>query len=76
MSTYMDEVRTRLNPRRMNLTDVMVRGTGIQRRWLFRRQRGAGKWSALLCWLVGVACGLGLIFLVYVLLVCLAIGRV
>lgn len=76
MSTYINEVRARLNPRRLNLTDVMVQGTGIQRRWLFRRQRGAGKWSELLCWLIGVAGMLGLIFLVYVVLVCLAIGRV
>lgn len=76
MSTYIQEVRARLNPRRMNLTDVMVRGTGIQRAWLFRKQRGAGKWSVLLAWLIGSTCTLGLIFLVYVLLVCLAIGRV
>jgi hypothetical protein len=74
MSVYIDKVRARLNPEGRNLADVLVRGTGIRRGWL-RRPRGAGTWGLLVSWLIGVMSIFGLIFLMYVLLVCLAAWR-
>lgn len=52
------EYRARLNPRGLNVTDVIARGTGIQRGWLkvFRVQ----EWSTTTCVLVLVGCGAGL----------------
>lgn len=59
-----EEMRARLNPRRLNVTDVMVQGTGIQRRQLklFHVQ----EWSTTACWLVLVASGVGLGAVVWV----------
>lgn len=59
--TYLEEVRGRMNPRGLTVTDVMVGGGGIQRSWLkvFRVQLGAALWSSLRCWLTLGAAGIG-----------------
>lgn len=59
-----EELRARLNPRRLNITDVIVQGTGIQRGWLkvFRVQ----EWSTATCWVVLAASGVGLGAVVWV----------
>lgn len=59
-----EELKARLNPRGLNITDVMVRGTGIQRGWLkvFRVR----EWSTTTCWVVLAASAAGLGAVVWV----------
>lgn len=62
--TRHEEFRARLNPRRLNVTDVIVHGTGIQRGWLkvFRVK----EWSTTTCCVVLAASGVGLGAVVWV----------
>lgn len=56
--TPQQEYRARLNPRGLDLVDVMAQGTGIERGWLkaFRVK----EWSSPRCWVVLGLCSAGL----------------
>lgn len=70
LSDFQKEQRERLNPKRLNLVDVMLGKGGIERRNLFTRmRRGAAKWSTWKAVLIGVSCAIAFAFMVYMALI-------
>lgn len=70
VNDFQKEQRERLNPKRLNLVDVMLGKGGIERRNLFTRmRRGAAKWSTWKAVLIGVASLIAVALMVYMALV-------
>lgn len=62
--TPQEEYRARLNPRGLNITDVIANGgTGIQRNWVKVFQ--VKEWNNTTCWLVLAASTAGLVAVIW-----------